>query len=104
MRKGRHTKMFLLAVSVVGLLTGGAISLLLSSASTDVVFAAILVATIALAILANSLLKAVNDTQEVRNAAAMVPVPPSVSAHAATVIAKLARSESESEPQESEGD
>lgn len=101
MRKGRHTAVFLLVVALLGLIIGAAISFALSSVSTDAAFFVIVGITVLLVIFASSLRAASDDTdqrQDVRDIAAVVPVPPSVEARAVTAAAKLSRSESESAP------
>jgi uncharacterized membrane protein len=88
-------------VSLLGLAIGAVISFALSSVSTDAAFFAIVGATVFLVIVASSLRAAIDDTdqkQDVRDIAAVVPVPSSIETRAATVAAKLSRSESESAP------
>jgi membrane protein implicated in regulation of membrane protease activity len=101
MRKGRHTAVFLLGVALVGLIVGAAISIALSSVSTDAAFFVIVGITVLLVVLASSLRAAGDDTdqkQDVRDIAA-VPVPSFVESGAEKAVARLPGSESESEPE-----
>lgn len=77
MRKGRFSAVFLVAVSLTGLLIGGVISLVLSSLSTDWAFVVVVSVSIVLALVASSARAARDNTDkqgDVRDVTAVVPL------------------------------